>query len=87
MQNNILLPNSNVAPLAGMSKPQDTKRDIQHGIPENDPHFQDSGLKKGLVSIGRKIAHPVTKIVHFPVAHQRTANPSAPHSTPQGLFI
>ncbi|KAF3169594.1 hypothetical protein TWF106_002129 [Orbilia oligospora] len=55
MQNNILLPNSNVAPLTGMSKPQDSKSDINHNIPENDPHFQDSGLKKGLLNIKRKV--------------------------------
>ncbi|KAF3313504.1 hypothetical protein TWF173_006009 [Orbilia oligospora] len=52
---NILLPNSNVAPLTGMSTPQYSKSDIHHNILENDPHFQDSGLKKDLLNIKRKV--------------------------------
>ncbi|KAK6535668.1 hypothetical protein TWF694_002121 [Orbilia ellipsospora] len=55
MQNNILLPNSNVAQLSGMSQSEETRLDYHHNAPENDPHFLDSGVKKGLLKLGRKI--------------------------------
>ncbi|KAF3928622.1 hypothetical protein AA313_de0205170 [Arthrobotrys entomopaga] len=55
MQNNILLPNGNVAQLTGMSQSDETRLDYNPSAPENDPHFLDSGAKKGLLNFGRKI--------------------------------
>lgn len=67
MQNNILLPNSNVAPLSGMARGSESsgavRRASAHNIPENDPHFQDSTFKKGFMKLGQKMGI-VEKVSH-----------------------
>ncbi|KAK6504568.1 hypothetical protein TWF481_006507 [Arthrobotrys musiformis] len=87
MQNNILLPNSNIAPLTGMSRSQGAKpADINHNIPENDPHFQDSGFKKGLINIGRKVGLVSRKpsVSQSPLEEHPILQPSV--SRPKGSF-